>query len=75
MLRLGAVLASILLLGASPASMTPGWRVVVGDTVEADGETVRLVGLDAPETAGRCAAEVAALAGRALPRGQDQPRL
>lgn len=58
---LAALLALCLPLAAmaEPVAVEPGaFRVVDADTVELDGERIRLTGLDAPETwRPRCAAE------------------
>jgi endonuclease YncB( thermonuclease family) len=51
-------------------------QVIDGDTIRVSGETVRMMGLDAPETRARCPAE-ARLAARATARlrGLVQPRV
>jgi endonuclease YncB( thermonuclease family) len=51
-------------------------QVVDGDTIRVSGETIRMLGLDAPETRARCPAE-ARLAARATARlrGLVQPRV
>lgn len=52
---LAAVLVSLFL--TTPASAQQSARVVDGDTISVRGESIRIVGLDAPEIHGRCPRE------------------
>jgi endonuclease YncB( thermonuclease family) len=52
----GAALA--LLAAAPPARPDVPVRVIDGDTIAAQGVTIRVIGLDAPEMRGQCPAEM-----------------
>lgn len=47
-----------LLLLATPAAALERAEVIDGDTIRIGAETIRIMGLDAPELHGRCAAEI-----------------
>lgn len=57
------------LLAAAPPGRTDTLRVIDGDTIVVRGQTIRVMGLDAPEIHGACPAEIA-LAQRARARLQ-----
>lgn len=53
------VLSLVLLLLATPAAALDRVQVIDGDTIRVRGETIRIMGLDAPEMHGRCPREIA----------------
>lgn len=71
---LAAVALALTLLAAPAAAQRA--QVIDGDTIRVAGETIRMMGLDAPEKRARCPAE-ARLAARATARLHDlvQPRV
>jgi micrococcal nuclease len=66
MIRKLKIAAALLLALAVPAAADT-WRVIDGDTIIYQGQTIRIIGLDAPEIHPRCPAE-ALLAAQARAR-------
>lgn len=56
MTRLGLALAFALSL-APPAAIAADVRTIDGDTIDVDGERIRIAGVDTPELRGKCDAE------------------